>query len=104
MVAPNLPVGPYDGPYSRHDKTQETPWRDPFTGAWKSDHTHAIYSEEINVLVEDAKEIEADMLRLQHQVRHVGHVATRETCKLTLDAAVALINSVRDLLQIEADG
>jgi len=90
----SLPVTPYDCPAERSRNT----------GAWNSDSARSDYREDMTTLVADTAEIADDLDRLIHQVaRTVGHVATREVSKGMLDAALTLVNSVRQLLADEAD-
>lgn len=93
-MVPNLPVAPYDGPYDR----------DKVSGKWASESAHFDYSHDVETLAGDFQSLLDEVLALKDQLRHVSHVATRETCKLTVDAIVPLLSGVRDLLQIEASG
>ena len=90
----NLPVTPYDGPYDR----------DKVTGRWDNDVAHVAYSEDVAALVKDVDDLIGDVQVRKAELRHVSHVATREACRFTLEAAEHLLTSVREMLQIEADG
>lgn len=91
----NLPVRPYDKPMIGRDWT---------SGRFISDSARECYQSDVSALVKDTIDILGDLDRLKHDIeREVGHVATREACKLTIQAAVACLNGVRDMLAQEAD-
>jgi len=95
MPIGNLPVAPYDGRYDR----------DMVTGQWTNEESHAEYNRNIQALAGDVSDTLDDlMMTLHHGLPNVSHVATRETCKLTLECVQHLLHSVRDLLVMEAEG
>lgn len=91
----NLPVRPYDKPARG---------RDLLTGQFDNEEERAMYVEDVIECVADASDAIDDVRRLIVTIdHHVGHVATRETCKHTLSAALSLLLGAQELLRQEAD-
>lgn len=74
--------------------------RDPATGAFASDVHHAVYADEMHALAAEVQRIITAIEDLR--IDGIGHVVTGEYAKGMCEAAVVVLEGVRDQITYEA--